>query len=392
MHNDPAPHRRRVARVLTVGVLVRSALHGVLRIRGLRLDILGRRGTLVLHGVHGVGRGRRDLCHRLLGGFLQIVGDLLGRVRQLRHHRFGCLLDLLRGTLLSATRGEQRGHQHPSAERDEAGGNRTALGPSGHCARRAGRRVTDGSGRTAGGVGDLRGRPQNRLFDGNRRAAHPVPLTAGDAGGVHLLTQRVDVVTQVRPGPLDLAADLFWIITHALPSFPFKASGIFCTVEAVRGSPRTARNSLRPTRAKIAPMTAQITATINADQPKPVAAPIAHHNARDANKTTKYPATAAPDSIPTPLPARLADCWTSGTHLSTSWRSNVDRSWVTSEIRSPNDRSATDDGSAARLLVSVGVLIAADPGSRRSLSHCLPWSRNRSPALADNGPGRAESR
>ena len=36
-------------------------------------------------------------------------------------------------------------------------------------------------------------------------------------------------------------------------------------------------------------MMAQITATINADQPKPVAAPIAHHNASDANNSHEIP-------------------------------------------------------------------------------------------------------
>ena len=69
---------------------------------------------------------------------------------------------------------------------------------------------------------------------------------------------------------------------------------------------------------------------------------MAHHSAMDRNSRTKYPATAAPLSMPTPLPARVADCCSSALASSTSCRIRVERSVVTSEISSPSDRSPAD--------------------------------------------------
>src|SRR6478752_8134690 len=89
-------------------------------------------------------------------------------------------------------------------------------------------------------------------------------------------------------------------------------------------------------------MTPQMTATMTADHPRPVAEPMAHHRAMDTNSDTKYPATAAPPSIPAPLPARVAVCCSSALASSSSCRIRVDRSVVTSEINSPSDRSPTD--------------------------------------------------
>ena len=49
--------------------------------------------------------------------------------------------------------------------------------------------------------------------------------------------------------------------------------------------------------------------------------------------------------MPAPLPARLADWVASALANSTSWRINVDKSEVISEINSPNDRG--DSGAGA---------------------------------------------
>src|SRR6478609_8164782 len=122
-------------------------------------------------------------------------------------------------------------------------------------------------------------------------------------------------------------------------SLPLRASGIFFTVSAVFGMPRIDFSDVRPTVARTAAMIAQITATMSADQPRPVTEPIAHHTATDRNSNTKYPAIAAPPSMPAPFPARAADCCSSALANSSSCRISVDRSWVTSEINSPSERS-----------------------------------------------------
>src|SRR6185312_5069504 len=171
--------------------------------------------------------------------------------------------------------------------------------------------------------------------------------------------QVVDVLAQVGAGFLDLLADLLRIAGHDMPSFPRTAPGIFFMVCAVCGTPWTALISRRPASARTAATISQMAATISADQPWPVASPIPHHAATEANSRTMWPLIPAPASSPAPLPARVADCRSSALASSTSCRMSVLRSSATSENSSPTD--APESGAVT--VGSSGPLTAC-PGGR----------------------------
>ena len=64
--------------------------------------------------------------------------------------------------------------------------------------------------------------------------------------------------------------------------------------------------------------TAQTAATTTPDQACPIHWAMPHHAAMDKNSSTIWTATPAPESMPTPAPARVADSRTSAFASSTS--------------------------------------------------------------------------
>jgi len=70
------------------------------------------------------------------------------------------------------------------------------------------------AGNTLTGVRGIGGASQDCVFHRCRGAADPADLPFGDAAGVDLVTQGVDVVAQFNAGAFNFSADLFRIITH----------------------------------------------------------------------------------------------------------------------------------------------------------------------------------
>src|SRR6185312_9083947 len=246
----------------------RLLLHGVLGLLGVVLDVLGGSRPFLLDGVHRIGRGGLHGLHGLLRGFLEVFRDLLGAVLNLFDKRLSLFLDRRGGLGLGPRGGEQRREQQPGAEGDQSGGHRAALGAPGHLAGRVRHRIADtGHGIAGTGFRGI-GRSQHVVLDRNGCPFELLTLPLGDLTGADLLPQFVDIVAQTRPGRRDLSPDDVRIVAHWFSSsLPLTAFGIFLTVSVVRSKPRMAANSLRPTSANTAPMTAHTAATISADQP-----------------------------------------------------------------------------------------------------------------------------
>ena len=100
----------------------------VFGVRGGLFDLGGGSLAFLLDVLGGVGGGGLDVFHGFLGRFLQALGHVLGGFGQLGGHRFGGGLEGVGGLAFLLARRDQRGDQQPGAERDQAGGERVALG------------------------------------------------------------------------------------------------------------------------------------------------------------------------------------------------------------------------------------------------------------------------
>src|SRR3954453_23202495 len=141
----PAAERRRPTRTGEDGAVLRwvsaggsvgrprgrAALHRLLGVLGLALDVLGGGLPLLLHRLGGVLGGGLHRLDGVLGGGLELLAHLLRRLLGRLQQRVLVLPDRLlglRGQLLLLLGGRQQArHQPADAERDQPGGQGVAL-------------------------------------------------------------------------------------------------------------------------------------------------------------------------------------------------------------------------------------------------------------------------